>query len=69
MRRNTYGTQFYLADEHGNSHRSRHDNVFVALEVVSILHTMDVEDPMSNGLIACYGLHCFHFQGVFGHLI
>lgn len=55
---NTYGTQFYLADEHGNSHRS-YDNVFVALVVVSILHTMDVEDPMSNDLISCYGLHFF----------
>lgn len=53
---NTYGTRFYLADEHGSSHRS-YDNVFVALVVVSILHTMVVVDPMSNDLISCYGLH------------
>lgn len=58
MNWNTYGTQFYLADEHGSSHRP-HGNVFVVLVVLSILHIMDVADPMSNDLISCYGLQVF----------
>lgn len=55
-KKNTYGIQFYLADDYDNILLILH-SVVVELVVLLILHIMDALDPMSSGLISLIVLY------------